>query len=394
MTTACRIPLFGALALAACAPSMKPGALSPVSARVTNAALEADQHTLDAWARRVASLGAAPAARVPERAYLAARAAAWIGFAREAYAADPRDSTADRALGETRRLVLALESTMPLPLERPAARPAGPRADLWAALDSLRRDGAAIVAPAALADAEVALVRAAYLSLAAPGTGSPLVRNAVNAERDCAIQLQLTRAEQLLLNLRGGNGRIASGPVRGTQAAPSAFSVQLAGAAAPAVAPDTQPPIQLVVHFAPASSALTPESRAALDEVIAGLRAQRSARISFDGYTGRRAGEKFDRLLATRRAEAVRSYLSEADLDLAQLTMASGRPAAGSSARDARMLLSFIGADGRSLTLTGVYEAEPKAEAPKKRRRAPVARHKQKTEQTTVAADRSPNHLR
>jgi outer membrane protein OmpA-like peptidoglycan-associated protein len=377
MTTARHIPLLAALALAACAPGMKPGALSPVGARVTNEVLDADQHTLEAWARRVAALGASTTAATPERAYMAARAAAWLGFARDAYAADPRDSTADRALAQTRYLVRALETKTPLPAEGTASIPAGPAAGLWGVVDSLRNDGAAIVAPTVLAEAEGALVRAAYLAATAPATGTLLVRNAANAARDCDVQLQLTRAEQLLTNLRGSSARIAAAPALVPLPVPaaSAFTVELAGSPmaphtriavkAPAVHPaiemaaDTLPPMQLVVHFAPRSSALTAGSRAALDEVITGLRAHRAARISFEGYTGRRAGERFDRALARRRTATVQRYLADAKLDLARLTVA-GR----SSAPDARMMLSFIGADGRTLTLEGVHAPEPKDDAP------------------------------
>jgi outer membrane protein OmpA-like peptidoglycan-associated protein len=364
--------LLSGLILAACAPAMKPGALSPVNARVTNEVLDADQHTLDAWARRVAALGATTTAATPERAYMAARAAAWLGFARDAYAADPRDSTADRALAQTRYLVRALETKTPLPAEGTASIPAGPSASLWGTLDSLRRSGAAVVAPAALAEAEGALVRAAYLASAPPATGTLLVRNAANAARDCDIQLQLTRAEQLVMGLRGNGTTIASGIVPLPVPASTAFSVQLAGEAATpapsitvrgptiAMAADTLPPMELVVHFAAKSSALTTESRAALDDVIAGLRAHRAARISFEGYTGKRVGERFDRALAGRRAATVQRYLAAAQLDLARLTVAGRSSNAAPGARDARMMLSFIGADGRSLTLEGVHEQEPK----------------------------------
>jgi outer membrane protein OmpA-like peptidoglycan-associated protein len=400
MATVRHIPLLAALVLAGCAPAIKPGALSPRGARVTNEVLDADQRTLAAWDRRIRALDGSTTAATPERAYMAARAAAWLGFARDAYVADPRDSTADRALGETRRLVLALESKMPLSIERGASRSNGPRTALWGVLDSLRDNGAAVVAPAALADAEIALVRADHLSSAAPSTGSLLVRNAASAERACDAQLQLTRAEQLLMNLRGNGGRIAAGAVPLPVPAASAFTVQLAGEAvgpstpvvvkappAPPTLPDTLPPIDLVVHFAPKSAVITADSRVALDEVIAGLRAHRAARITFEGYTGKRVGEKFDRALAKRRATAVHRYLSDAKLDLARLTMAGRR--SGADASDAPMLLSFIGADGRSLTLNGVHGKEQKAEAPQEPHGAMVS-----MQTKTVVPDRSPNFPR
>jgi len=382
MTTVRSIPLVAMLALAACAPGVKPGMLSPLGARVTNEVLDADQHTFSAWSRRLAATGASTTSS-PERVYTAARAAAWLGLARDAYAADPRDSTADHALAEAGRLVLALESNNTVSVAHSAATAAGPRADLWAALDSLRNSGAAVGAPAALAEVEVTLVRVAYLS-AKPVTGSSaLARNASTGEQGCDIQSLLTRAEQLLMGLRGSSGRTASIssavplPTRAMPLAPE-FTVQLAGEAieakppavvrAPrvqplALSPDTAPPMQLVVHFARMSSAITAESRVALDEVIAGLRAHRAARIVFEGYTGKRIGERFNRELAARRTAAVQRYLADAKLDLARLTRASRRVATSTDGGDMRMMLSFIGADGRTLTLSGVHDTEPRTSA-------------------------------
>jgi outer membrane protein OmpA-like peptidoglycan-associated protein len=383
MTTVRSIPLVAILALAACAPGMKPGMLSPVGARVTNEVLDADQHTFAAWSRRLAATGTSTASS-PARVYTAARASAWLGLARDAYAADPRDSTADHALAEAGRLVLALESNSTVSVERSTAVAAGPRADLWAALDSLRNSGAAVGAPAELAEVEVTLVRVAYLSAAQPAAGNSLVRTVSTNEQVCDVQSLLTRAEQLLMGLRGNTGRTASIPsmvplpATGIPAAPK-YTVQLAGEEVPskapvpvraahvqpvaAAAPDTLPPMQLVVHFARMSSAITAESRVALDEVIAGLRAHRAARIVFEGYTGKRVGERFNRALAARRTAAVQRYLADAKLDLPRLTRASRRAATGTDGGDMRMMLSFIGADGRTLTLRGVHDTEPQTSA-------------------------------
>jgi outer membrane protein OmpA-like peptidoglycan-associated protein len=383
MTTVRSIPLVAILALAACAPGVRPGMLSPLGARVTNEVLDADQHTFAAWSRRLAATNTA-ATPSPARVYAAARAAAWLGLARDAYAADPRDSTADHALAEAGRLVLALESNNVVAAEHSTAVATGPRADLWAALDSLRNSGAAIGAPAELAEVEVTLVRVAYLSAAQPATGTLPVRNASTNEQGCDLQSLLTRAEQLLMGLRGGSGRTASissvVPLP-TPAMPAAqaFTVRLAGEEVPskvpapvhaprvqpvvAAAADTLPPMQLVVHFARMSSAITAESRVALDEVIAGLRAHRAARIVFEGYTGKRVGERFNRALAARRTAAVQRYLADAKLDLPRLTQATRRAATSTDGGDMRMMLSFIGADGRMLTLRGVHDTEPQTSA-------------------------------
>jgi hypothetical protein len=200
------------------------------------------------------------------------------------------------------------------------------------------------------------------------------------------------RAEQLLRDLRGGEARVAAAPALVPLPAPStAFVVRLATEAAPvsvAVTPlaDTLPPMQLVVHFAPRSSAITAESRVALDQVIAGLRAHRPARIAFEGYTGKRVGEKFDRALAQRRAAAVHRYLSDARLDVARLTRAGAGPVPGSNGSDGPMMLSLIGADGRSLMLTGVHDLEQTLAPPQEPLATVIPPHTK-----TVAPDRSPN---
>ena len=408
MATARQLSLLLVVLLAACATGIAPGALSPIGARVTNETLEADQHTLDAWSRRVAALSTTSGS-APERAYLAARATAWLGLARDAYAADPRDGAADRALLETRRIVAALESNQSLPIERTSSRPAGPRADLWSTLDSLRTNGAALSAPVAMADAEVALVRAAQLAAWRPTAGTPTLRAAANAQRECDIERQVARAEQLMNGVRGSMTRIAGSipvgprPAAATPNRDSAFTVELSGTpmgpamdvapvkmAAPVVAArpvgDALPPMRLLVHFAPRSSVITAESRVALDELIVGLRAHRSAELAVESFTPTRVGERPDRGLATRRTAAVRRYLSDARLDLSRVTITTARAGREMSGGDTRMMLTLIGVDGRMLTLAGRREDAATVDLPHDSQDAPLP-----AQIKTVVPDRSPN---
>jgi outer membrane protein OmpA-like peptidoglycan-associated protein len=386
----------GALALLAGCATMQPGALSPINARVTNEVVAADAATLAGWTRRVEAMRASPANTVPRRAYLAARAGAWVAFARDAYAVDPRDGTADRALSEALLLVQALDAkVLPASIETTGSRPASPRADLWAALDTMRTTPVFATSPASFADAEVALTLASYLTASRARPASTTSRAGADAERRCSLEQQLATAERVVSELRGISSHVAV-----AVAAAHAPSVVLAGKPGPVVAivkapivpkvpivevrapvtpkpvvvearpavppkpavtearvpwvPETtvaETPMRLIVHFALGSAALTPESRTALDQVATALTAHPGLRIKLETYAERRGNGTSDQELAARRADVVRHYFADANLAPERVTIATTD--AGASANDRRVTLAFIGADGRTLNVGG-----------------------------------------
>lgn len=343
-----RLTLLLLLALAAgCAATRPSGTLSPISARVTNEAVARDALTLDAWAGRI-TVQRADAGRDPaQRAYAIARAGAWLAWARDAYAWDPRDGAADAALAEVRHLVAALEddsaslATLGVVPRLDGARPA-----LWVALDSARRGTAPMQAPATLAGAELALARAAHLSRAATGDATLRGMRTGN-ERECEMRLQVALAERLLASLR--------------PAEPARVAVVLQAEPAPRVTRASARPMQRVVHFAVNSSGLARASRATLGEVVEMLRSHPGVNLVIEGFTDARGNAAHNRELAVRRADAVRRFLDGAGLALGRVTIAGlgadstagASSSAAAFARDRRVTLAFTDPDGQPLTLAG-----------------------------------------
>jgi len=359
-----------------CAGSRAPGALSPIGARVTNEVLAEDALTFEAWSQRVAALEQSgqpgPGRRAEQRTYAAARASAWLGYARESYAWDPRDATADRALDETRRIVIALEGdTLPELGTLPMAGDSRARPDLWLALDRARAGSAERSAPAALAGAEVALVRASRLSSDA-AADAMRARPLSDFERACELLQQVATAERLIASLgtREPEQVVTLAGMRPASPAPMPLVVPAPReipalvptvATAPRTVPadDGRRPLQRVVHFAVSSSTLALSSRVTLGEVIAILRSHPRVSLVIEGYTDARGNEVTNRDLAVRRAEAVRRFLDRAQLDLGRVTLAGigtdstarSNVSAERRARDRRVTLALTGPDGRPLTV-------------------------------------------
>lgn len=334
----------------ACAPARHQGLLSPITARVTNEVITADAATLEGWVQRADALRAM-ARTGREHAYASARAVAWAAFARDAYTRDPRDETADLALGEARRQVLALEhDSLPGPATETIATAERTRPDLWASLTAARQGGALVREPATLADAEMALVRAAWFARPGRGAAADLLADA--AERACEVKLQESRATLLLNTLR------APEPVRVAVVQQGESIALFVPRTAPAPAP-LAAPLTRVVHFALNSSRLVPASRRSIAAVVALLRAHPGVNVVIEGYTDARGDSVRNRGLATRRAEAVRRALESAALPLGRVTVAGVGPDADAMshatpaafARDRRVTLSFTDTAGVPLTV-------------------------------------------
>ena len=345
------------LALGACAPMRHPGALSPIGGRVTNEVIASDAMTLESWLRRANALRESPAtAPGGARAYAAARAAAWATWARDAYNMDPRDDAADQALAEARRLVVALErDSVPLDAELPRTGGERTREDLWTVLDDARHGTAVTTAPVALADAELALVRANHLSTVFVADGER-VQGMAAVQRACEADVQTRRAIQLLAALRPADPALL---VVALQAQPVLPAPLLAPAMPRVLAPAPVHAVKAVVHFAVGSSELAPESRITLGEVIAMLRTHPGVNLVLEGFTDPRGDSDRNRALAIRRGEAVRHFLEAANLELGRVSVAGiGTEAAAARhataalfARDRRVTLAFTDSTGAPLTV-------------------------------------------
>jgi outer membrane protein OmpA-like peptidoglycan-associated protein len=332
---------------------------------------------------------------------VAARAAAWLDYARDAYAWDPRDGAADTALAETRRLVLALESgSTPEPRALVPATDPRARPDLWATLDRARGGAAVSAAPASLAVAEVALVRAARLVRVSPE--GPGVRIMTDTERDCQLQQQVATAERLL----NGLSDVPPATVVAVAPIPSPdHAVMLQGASVPATAVRRIAPpaagtlkhgVERRVHFAVGSSELALASRVTLGEVIAMLRTHPGVNLVIEGYTDSRGRAQGNRELAVRRADAVRQFLDEAQVDLGRVTIAgigadsaaAPHASAEAFARDRRVTLAFTDADGTPLTAAAyqLYDIDHERDLQVEQRRRTTVRGTRSAPRTPSAS--------
>jgi outer membrane protein OmpA-like peptidoglycan-associated protein len=345
------------LALGACAPMSHPGALSPIGARVTNEVIASDAMTLENWVRRAQALRESPAsAPGSARVYAAARAAAWASWARDAYNVDPRDGTADQALAVARRLVVALErDSMPLDAELSLTSGEHTRQDLWIALDNARHGSAVTASPVALADAELALVRASHFSTVFVADGER-VQGMTAVERACEADMQTRRAMQLIAAMRPP----APAPlVVALQAQPMLPTVVPAPVDPRVFTSGSLNALKAVVHFAVGSSELARESRKTLDEVIVKLRTHPGVNVVLEGFTDPRGDSARNRALAVRRGEAVREFLETANLELGRVSVAgigteasaARHSTAAMFARDRRVTLAFTDTTGAPLTV-------------------------------------------
>jgi outer membrane protein OmpA-like peptidoglycan-associated protein len=281
----------------------------------------------------------------------AARAAAWLAFARESYDTDPRGVVADSALGEGARLVTILEREMSdsvaaslraadgAPLVAGALRV---RDDLWALAETLRGTGEDERA----AEAEVLLVRAGLVARATGETppGAPT----------CGPWSPLARAERLLHEAM---------PVMAMSPRPPR-PVVLMVPMMDSLAVDTirveEPGVQFGrgVHFALDSDTLSAASRRLLDGVVVALAARGDVELVLEGHTDPRGRPSYNDSLSRRRADAVQAYLTAAGLQPRRVEVRAlgktQRATLGSTfmdyAVDRRVVLRFYEFDGRELT--------------------------------------------
>ena len=321
--------LLLAAPLARCAPSLPaPGELSPARVRVSNEVVAADLQTLDGWGARVEALqaGAAERPASPARRYAIAAAAAWVVFARDEYAADPRAPMADAALAEAVRLISALEDGLVAPESLVSESRLLPgtvrvRPELWAAVARLR-EGEELEQSAELAgELSVELVRAGRVR---PGGAAPA----------CAPALHLVHAESLL----GRASEVAAAAARaGSDGRSVARTVGVYS-----------------VHFALNSARLVPGSERLLDRLIGALRERSGVTLVLEGHADPRGDGAYNVELSGRRAAVVRHYLERSLLLDARIEVRpfghGQRRGVGHTARDyamdRRVDVRVLAADG------------------------------------------------
>ena len=326
--------------------------------RTSNAVIARDI----AWFDSLEAAANTRAASVRNAAPSAARSAALIALAREAYLRN--DDGALTAALLVRAGVLAGSDVTP---------PAASR-ELWLfATEQQRtagRDSARLARTVAL---EVALLRAATPLLGAP---------------DCRVWE--ARAQQIASELRLAPRPEA--PVA-VQAAPAPAPV-----VAPPVAPAAAPPAPLAaprelrgvpsrVHFGLDRSDLSPASRRALDALVDSLFEFPGVRIVLSGHTDMRASAAYNAALSQRRAMSVQRYMISRGIDAGRMSyVAKGKSQleqAGTGitehAKNRRVEMQFIAPDGSEIpSLQQMDDLQLERPAPvraaPRRRVAPPAR--------------------
>lgn len=336
---------IAALTLGACAPAVQPGMLAPKRDRVTNEMRDADLETIAIWSNRLAATAEKGGATTGPRAYAVAKAQAWITFAREEYLAEPRDTTADAALAEGRRIVLALErDSIPGDVDRtPYVVGTTPGHDsLWAeAADIKSRPRYALVADE-VAAAEVALVRG--------GRVGPALDRAA-----CRADVHIARAERLLHDADVRSIEVVAEKPAVTESTPVAALEN----------PDRRPRgVTVAVHFALDEATIGAPSARILDSTAAFLARHPKISVALEGHADPRGDSTYNVALSVRRAQAVRGYLAAAGIDSARVLYrgfgGADRAAPGSTVRDyaldRRVILHFIAPDGTELTNAEVVD--------------------------------------
>lgn len=367
-----------ALLLAACMPPAATGGrLAPAVERTSNAVVQQDRLTLVRWDERLrrarATEDGLPGDSAIVRRRAAARAAAWLAVAREAYDADPAATLADSALDEAARLVVLLErgrddgtAAAALAVADTAPPRAGlprVREDLWQVATLLRGTGEDERA----AEAEVLLLHTAYVARATGATppGAPT----------CGPWTSLARAERLLREAAPTVvlARRADGlpvPRIGRVPNDSIIIVDTVRTPLPRL------PFGRGVHFALNSSTLSPTSRRLLDSTVKALSLRAELAVVLEGHTDPRGSQDYNAKLSMRRAETVRDYLMARGLQPARIELRglgpSQRAGMGETpldfAIDRRVVLRFFEPDGREYTAADESRLDLQVEMVRRRR--------------------------
>lgn len=342
-------------AIAGCVHEPPQGYLVPRRGRITNEIRDADLATIDGWGQRLEEVARRNTGATGERAYALAKAQAWIAFAREEYAAEPLDSTADVALAEGRRLVLALErDSVPADMDSTPVVMGTSRVhpELWSLADSIKLRNRYPVAADEVAAAEVALVRAGRLG---PAMDRPA----------CRVAIHLDRAERLLHDADVRTREVIA--VRPDTERPDTVVVATRPDTVTPTPPARQPKLVAVdVHFALSRWSLGPSSRAVLDRVADVLARHPDRTIALEGHADPRGDPRFNLILSKRRALSVRDYLVAQGVDSARIALeyfggarrATSERSRRAYALDRRVTLHLLTSDSTAVDVTDELQVE------------------------------------
>lgn len=339
------IPAMALAAGVGCAPRASTGSgLAATRLRVTNEVVEADLAMIGIWRERLdvvrdrLDTSSASAEEARNRRYALAKAGAWLSFARDEYATEPRSEVADAALEKGRTLVEALERDSLPPMTHAAdsnviAGTGVPHPELWRGAAALVADTNWGAVARDVAELEVALVRAGR------------VEAAVGAA--CRTELHLIHARRILAR---ANMRLRE------LETPTLAAAVPESAATPARRPADRP-VTVSVHFALDRAELSQASRDLLGEVVRVLVAHPDYGVVLEGHADPRGSAAYNVALSRRRVEAVRDYLAIQGVVVDRLeARARGtelRAATGASALDyaldRRVTLQFLAPDGTLL---------------------------------------------
>jgi len=354
--------VIASLGLVACAPQRPaPGALAPASARTTNEMRAADLAVIDAWELRRVALLRNDGDDLPTRSIALARAGAWIAFSREAYVARPHGREADDALAEAGVLMAPFERTSGDGAVRSAlaadAERVSPRN--WAAVVRLASTPVSVADAAALAEAEIELVRATTVPSRRLAPSVSLA-GASRGSMASAVVLPTTIADSSV------------SPLACPAAQHIARAVRLLGEADVVQQDEARHQAMISgllrderlrarsLHFAVASESVGMPSAALLNGVAGALRAHPELGLVIEGYADPRGSTDENLELSGRRAAMVRDILADSGVtDERMLVRQFGeRRRAGTGttladyARDRRVQLKFVLPDGEELPIT------------------------------------------
>lgn len=334
------LAVTAAVSLAACSttayrasktpvPEMLPS--GPESARIHDGVIRKDLAFIETLQGRIKALNDKG---IPVGDYQLSRAQCWLSFGLEEYHENDRTGIVETALGESRRIIEALEQgATPAPTQSPVATAVKLRPDLWARLDALRASPYLSCAGEATGCLEVVLNEAGHDF---KETGWRHARGTIaEAERMAAEAEQRVASCQLDSDGDGVIDRLDRCPdtPKGTKVDSNGCPVPVADGdddhdGVPNAAdqcPNTPPPARVDVHgceirgeiklpgvnFATDSAKLLPESYAVLDDAAATLKRNPGLVIEVQGHTDSRASDAHNLNLSQRRAAAVRKYLQD-----------------------------------------------------------------------------------
>ncbi len=324
--------MAGAGLVASCAPGGRSATgLNTSAARITDEAISEDLARLAEWQRKL-DVVTANQTREPSRRYLAAKANAWLAFAREEYWANDRGPVIEESSAEAVRLIGVLSAGGPLAVEPRTRLITGTREvrpDLWKEVERFKAHQRFDLVAEEVAQLEIELIRAGHdAAEGAACSAEPHDRRA----RSLAffVDSVLTNAPALepigpivpivpmppqALPDRDGDGVPDS--LDCCPNTPSGKAVDATGCPEPTSETRT---VLDGVEFDTDRWFLRRTVRLILDSVVTELQRRPGIPVEISGHTDSIGDATYNQRLSERRANAVRGYLVQQGVDEGRLT--------------------------------------------------------------------------